>query len=51
MKACILWILNPADDASRGISVGNIGKSNHWFSGSQFFWKEKKACNAMTFLS
>lgn len=34
--------LNPADDASRGISVETITKSNRWSKGPCFLWQDEE---------
>ncbi|XP_057294388.1 uncharacterized protein LOC130622946 [Hydractinia symbiolongicarpus] len=34
---------NPADDASRGISLKHVEKSSRWFKGPQFLWEEREA--------
>ena len=33
--------LNPADDASRGISAGDIVQSTHWIKGPDFLWHDE----------
>lgn len=35
--------LNPADDASRGISAGDIVQSTHWIKGPDFPWHDEAA--------
>ena len=32
-------VLNPADDASKGLLTTQIKKSNRWFNGPEFLWK------------
>lgn len=34
---------NPANNASRGISMKNIIRSNRWFNRPKFLWDDKKA--------
>ena len=33
--------LNPADDASRGISIDNLLNSTRWMKGPDFLWEHK----------
>ena len=32
--------LNPADDASKGLCTSQISRTNRWFTGPEFLWKE-----------
>ena len=38
--------MNPADDASRGLTAQNLGDSSRWWNGPNFLWKplEDRPC-------